>query len=221
LRWQDDFETICFKNLNRRLSHIDLIRIDIAAIKIGDFSTPFSRVSSKPLSKGRGLVERKISSPVDIKKGIQHPFDGMASQEAVGDMREEGSKPTEKVDLTENPIPKRPSLFIQIFCFGDEVQFRDIDTRRANHIAKVATYTEVNPLIHRWVTWPPKPLSPRTCLFWTWKKGSDPRNWTDGHTGGTTDAKIGIILGPGLFVHTSTRLVIASKNSNNQYPNSK
>ena len=107
-------------------------------------------------------------------------------------MREEGSKPTEKVDLTENPIPKGPSLLIQIFCLGDEVQFRNIDTGGANHIAKVATDTEVNPLIHRRVTWPPESLSPWTCLFWTWKEGGDPRNRAYGHAGSTTDTNIRI-----------------------------
>jgi hypothetical protein len=151
------------------------------------------------LSEGRGLVEGKVFFLVDIEEEIQYPFDDRVSQKKIGTMREDGTKPAKKIELTENPIPKGPSLFIQIFGLCNEVQFRNINTRRANRIAKMATDTEVNPLIHRRVIWPSEPLNPWTCLFWTWEEGGDPRNRTDCHAGSTADTNICVTFRPTFF----------------------
>jgi hypothetical protein len=71
--------------------------------------------------------------------------------------------------MGEKPIPKGPSFFIQVFCFGDEVKFIDIYARGTDQITEVASNAEVNPIIDRRFTWSSESLSPRTCLFWPWK----------------------------------------------------
>jgi hypothetical protein len=50
--------------------------------------------------------------------------------------------------MGKKPIPKGSSPLIQIFCLCDEVQFRDIYAGGTNHIAEVAAYAEINPVIY-------------------------------------------------------------------------
>jgi len=92
--------------------------------------------------------------------------------------------------MGEKPIPKGPSLFIQILCLGDEIQFGDVYSRRANHVAQVAADAEIDPVIHRGITGSPESLGTRTCLLGSRKERSHPGNRTDGHTGGTADTNI-------------------------------
>jgi hypothetical protein len=43
------------------------------------------------------------------------------SQETIDKRGEKGSEPSKKIEVGKEPIPKGPSLFIQVFRFGDEV----------------------------------------------------------------------------------------------------
>jgi hypothetical protein len=103
--------------------------------------------------------------------------------------------------MGEKPIPKGPSLFIQVFCLGDEIQFGDVYPGGTNHIAEMAANTKIDPAIHRGITWPSESFSTRTCLLGPGKEGGDPGNRTDRHTGGASDTNIGIIFRPTLIFH--------------------
>jgi hypothetical protein len=92
--------------------------------------------------------------------------------------------------MGEKPVPKGPSLFIKVFCLGDEIQFGDIYSRRANHVTQVAADAEIDPVIHRGITWSPESFGTGTCLLWSGKEGGDPGNRTDRHTGGASDTNI-------------------------------
>jgi hypothetical protein len=87
------------------------------------------------------------------------------SQETIDKRGEKGSKATKKIRMGEEPIPKGPSLFIEVFRFGDEVQFGDIYARRTDQIAEVASNTEVNPFIDRTLPWFSESLRARACLL--------------------------------------------------------
>ena len=103
--------------------------------------------------------------------------------------------------MGQEPVPERPPFFIQIFCFGNEVQFRDVDPCGADRVAELATDTEIDPLIGRGFARFSKPLGPWAGLFRSREEGGDPGDRTDGHTGGTPDTRIGVILGPEVSIH--------------------
>jgi hypothetical protein len=98
--------------------------------------------------------------------------------------------------MGEKPIPERSSLFIQVFCLGDQIQFGDIYCRGTDHIAEMTPNTEVDPFINGGFAWPSESLSARACLFWSWKERSDPRDRADRHAGSATNADICIIFRP-------------------------
>jgi hypothetical protein len=82
----------------------------------------------KPLSEGRRFITREFSPSIYSEKGLNQPFDLGVSQETIDERGEKRPKPTIKIGMGEKPIPKGPSFFIQVFCFGDEVQLRDVNT---------------------------------------------------------------------------------------------
>src|SRR4030043_2036180 len=55
LRREDDFQTICLKDLNRSFSDINLVGICITSVKIGNLSSAFGMVPFKPLSESGGF----------------------------------------------------------------------------------------------------------------------------------------------------------------------
>ncbi len=101
--------------------------------------------------------------------------------------------------MREEPVAKRPSLLIQIFCLGNEIQFRDVDSRRAGHVAEMATNAEVDPFVDGRLFEPPKSLSAGARLLRPRKLGCDARNRADCRAGGTANTNIGIIFRPSFF----------------------
>jgi hypothetical protein len=147
-------------------------------------------VPFKPLSECRRFITWEFSPSIYPEDSLYEPFDLRVSQEIIDERGEKGSKPTIKIGMSEKPIPKRPSFFIQVFRFGDEVEFRDVYSRGANHITEVASNAEVNPIVNRRVTRLSESLSPRTCLFGSWKFWSHSRDRADRHAGSTADTNI-------------------------------
>jgi hypothetical protein len=91
------------------------------------------------LTESRKFITWELSSFVNSQNGLPDPFDCGVSQEPIHDRGEEGSEPTKKIRMGEYPIPKRPSLFVEVFRFSDEVQFGNIHAGRADHIAEMTT----------------------------------------------------------------------------------
>jgi hypothetical protein len=139
LRREGDFEPICIEDLDRCFSDIDFVGINIAAIKIGNLFTAFRLVFFKPLSESGRFINREFSPSIYSEDGFYQPFDLRVSQETIDERGEKGSKATKKIGMGEKPIPKGSSCFIEIFCLGDEVQFRDINARGTDHITEVAS----------------------------------------------------------------------------------
>ena len=102
--------------------------------------------------------------------------------------------------MGEKPVSKWPSLLVQVFCLGDEIQLRDIYSRGAGHVAEMTADAKVNPFIHGGLAGPSKSLSTGARLFRPWELWGHPRNRADGHTGGAANANIGIIPGPISFL---------------------
>jgi hypothetical protein len=102
--------------------------------------------------------------------------------------------------MGEKPIPERPSLFIQVFCLGDQIQFGDIYPRGTDHIAEVTPNTEINPFINRGFTWPSESFSAWACLFWSWKERGDPRDRADRHADSATNTDIRVIFRPRFLI---------------------
>jgi hypothetical protein len=102
--------------------------------------------------------------------------------------------------MSEQPIPKGPSLFIEVFCLGKEVQFGNIHAGRTDHIAKMTTDTEINPFVNRRFSGPSESFCSWTCLLRSREEGSYPGNGADSHAGGTADTNIIVGFGPGFLI---------------------
>jgi hypothetical protein len=119
----------------------------------------------KPFSESGRIITWKFFPSIYIKEGFQQPFHLGVSQETIDKRGKKGSKSTQKVEVGKEPIPKGPSPFVQVFRFGDEVQFGDIYARGTGQIAEVASHTEVDPFIDRTLPWFSESFRTRACLL--------------------------------------------------------
>jgi hypothetical protein len=124
---------------------------------------------SEPLSERSRFITRKFFPSIYFENEFYQPFDSKVSQEAIDKRGKKGSKAAKEIEVGKEPIPKGPSFFIQVFCFGDEVQFGDIYARGTGQIAEVASNTEVNPFIDRRLPRSSESLRTRTCLLGPWE----------------------------------------------------
>jgi len=102
--------------------------------------------------------------------------------------------------MSKQPITKRPPLFIEVLCFGKEVQFGNIHAGRTDHIAEMTTDTQINPFVNRRLPGPSESFCSWTCLLWPREERGDPGNGADSHAGGTADTNIWIIFRPGFVI---------------------
>ena len=108
--------------------------------------------------------------------------------------------------MGEKPISKGSALFVEIFCLGDEVQFRNRNPGCTNHIAKLAADTKIDPGVHGGLIGPSEALSPWARLLGTREEGGHPRYRADRHTGGAPDTEIRFVSWPKLLFHTRSLL---------------
>jgi hypothetical protein len=196
LRGKDNFKPICLQNLYGCLPDIRFVCIDITTIEIGNLAVSSRWVFLKPLPKGGRFVKRQGSPSIYSENGFYYPFDCRGPEEPVRKRGKQGSQPTIEIGMSEKPVSERPSLFIQVFCLGDEIQFGDIYPGGADHIAEVTPNTEINPFINGRLPRRSESLSTWACLLWSWKERGDPRDRADRHTGSATNTNICVTLRP-------------------------
>src|SRR4030042_4497226 len=166
---------------------------------------------SEPLPEGGGFIAGELPSSIYLQNGFHDPFDYGVSQEPIHDRGEKGSKPTIQISMSEQPIPKGPSFFVEVFCLGKEVQLGNIHAGRTDHIAKMTTETQINPFVNRRFSGPSESFCSWTCLLRSREEWGDPGDGADSHAGGTADTNIWIIFGPNFFQYWSPNWPQSSK----------
>jgi hypothetical protein len=69
-------------------------------------------VLSEPLSESGRFITWELSPLINAKNQFHDRFDCGISQGPIDHGGEKGSKPAVKIDMAEEPIPKRPSSLI-------------------------------------------------------------------------------------------------------------